>query len=102
MMIEPLGNRVLVRRDKAESKSKGGILLPDNAKQKPQTGIVEAVGPGSEVEGIGWVKPEVKVGDRVLFSFYSGSDLPAEVNKEGDLVVLKSEELLGLIRKGAE
>lgn len=73
--LRPLGDRVLVKVLAQEDKTAGGILLPDSAKEKPQTGEVVAVGPGKLKDDGSRVTPEVKVGDTVLYSKYSGTDM---------------------------
>ncbi|UCB56540.1 MAG: co-chaperone GroES [Candidatus Omnitrophota bacterium] len=94
--IQPLGDRVLLKVLEAESKTKGGIVLPDTAKEKPQEGEVVAVGKGKASEG-GAIKPlEVKVGDKVLFAKYSGTEV---VTKEGDeYLIVKEEDILAVIK----
>ncbi len=73
MKIRPLQDRILVKRLEGETKTAGGIIIPDNAKEKPQEGEVIAVGKGKILEDGKIRKPDVKVGDRILFSKYSGS-----------------------------
>lgn len=95
--IKPLGDRVLLKVLEAESKTKGGIVLPDTAKEKPQEGEVIAIGKGKTCED-GTIKPlEVKVGDRVLFAKYSGTEV---TTKEGDeYLIVKEEDILAIIKK---
>src|ERR687886_3090234 len=97
MGFRPLHDRVVVRRIEAEEKTAGGIIIPDTAKEKPMEGEVVAVGPGARDEN-GKVQPlDVKVGDRVLFGKWSGT----EVRLEGeDLMVMKESDLLGIIEGG--
>lgn len=92
--IKPLGNRVLVKRAEAQT-TKGGILLPDSAQEKPREGTVLAVGPGKLNDSGTLETSEVKVGDRVLFGPYSGT----EVSPEGDekLLVLADTEIFGVL-----
>jgi chaperonin GroES len=85
--IRPIGEKVLVKRLEAEDKTKGGIVLPDAAKEKPQKGIVLAVGDGRMLKDGARVKPHVAKGDKVLFSSYSGS----EVKIEGEEYLLMDE-----------
>jgi chaperonin GroES len=94
MAFRPLGDRVLVRRVEEEQKTKGGIIIPDTAKEKPQEGEVVAVGPGARDDN-GKVQPlDVKVGDRILFGKWSGS----EVKLEGeDLLIMKESDILGVL-----
>jgi chaperonin GroES len=75
MKIRPLNDRVLVLRVEKEEKSSGGIIIPDTAKEKPQEGKVVSVGPGKMADDGKRIPPEVKKGDRVLFSKYAGSDI---------------------------
>lgn len=90
--IKPLSNRVLVRRSKAE-KSKGGIILPETAQEKPKEGEVIACGPGARDEE-GKIHPlNVKLGDRVLFSSYAG----VEVKDNEELIILSEEDILGVL-----
>ncbi len=89
MEIRPLGDRILVRPLEAEEKTKGGILLPDTAKEKPQEGKVVAVGKG-KLNDKGAVQPlELKVGNRILYGKYSGTEIS---NKEGDQFLIMREE----------
>jgi chaperonin GroES len=94
MAFRPLGDRVLVRRVEEEEKTKGGIIIPDTAKEKPQEGEVLAVGPGARDDS-GKLQPlDVKVGDRILFGKWSGS----EVKLEGeDLLIMKESDILGVL-----
>ena len=92
--IRPLGQNVLVRRLEAEEKTKGGIVLPDTAKEKPKEGEVIAVGEG-EIQKDGKHKAfQVKSGDRVIFSSYAGT----EVKLEGDeLLIISEDDILGVV-----
>jgi chaperonin GroES len=94
--ITPLSDRVLLKVLEAESKTKGGIVLPDTAKEKPQEGEVVAVGKGKTCDD-GKVKPlEVKVGDRVLFAKYSGTEV---TTKEGDeYLIVKEDDILAIVK----
>ena len=94
MAFRPLGDRVLVRRVKEEEKTKGGIIIPDTAKEKPQEGEIVAVGPGARDEQ-GKIQPlDVKVGDRILFGKWSGT----EVKLDGkDLLIMKESDILGVL-----
>ncbi|MFH1854263.1 MAG: co-chaperone GroES [Candidatus Omnitrophota bacterium] len=95
MSIQPLGDRVLVKRLEAEEKTKGGIVLPDTAKEKPQKGEVVAVGKGRVLES-GKVEPvEVKKGDKVLFGKYSGNEI---THKEEEYLIMKEEDILAIIK----
>ncbi|WP_309091752.1 co-chaperone GroES [Phenylobacterium sp.] len=94
MAFRPLGDRVLVRRVEEEEKTRGGIIIPDTAKEKPQEGEVIAVGPGARDE-TGKVQPlDVKPGDRILFGKWSGT----EVKLQGeDLLIMKESDILGVL-----
>ena len=94
MAFRPLGDRVLVRRVEEEEKTRGGIIIPDTAKEKPQEGEVIAVGPGARDE-TGKVQPlDVKSGDRILFGKWSGT----EVKLDGeDLLIMKESDILGVL-----
>jgi chaperonin GroES len=96
MAFRPLGDRVLIKRVEEEEKTKGGIIIPDTAKEKPQEGAVVAVGPGARDEN-GKVHPlDVKKGDRILFGKWSGT----EVKIDGDdLLIMKESDVLGVIDK---
>jgi chaperonin GroES len=98
MSFRPLHDRVLVRRVKEEEKSKGGIIIPDTVKEKPQEGKIVAVGSGTRGED-GKVTPlDVKAGDRVLFGKWSGS----EVTIDGEeLIIMKESDILGIVEKPA-
>ena len=94
MNFRPLGDRVLVKRVEEESKTKGGIIIPDTAKEKPQEGEVVAAGSGARSEE-GKVTPlDVKAGDRVLFGKWSGTEV--RVNGE-DLLIMKEADILGIV-----
>ena len=94
MKFRPLHDRVVIRRVEEEAKSKGGIIIPDTAKEKPMEGEIMAVGPGARGED-GKIQPlEVKVGDRVLFGKWSGT----EVKLDGDeLIIMKEADIMGII-----
>ncbi|ATQ44275.1 co-chaperone GroES [Caulobacter mirabilis] len=94
MKFRPLGDRVLVKRVEEEEKTKGGIIIPDTAKEKPQEGEVIAVGPGARDEDGDYIKPDVKVGDKILFGKWSGT----EVKVDGqDLLIMKESDILGVV-----
>ncbi|MDP3041785.1 MAG: co-chaperone GroES [Candidatus Omnitrophota bacterium] len=96
MEIKPLGDRVVVKPLEAENKSKGGIVLPDSAKEKPQEAKVVAVGKGKILESGAIQAPEVKVGDKVIFGKYSGNEF---ITKEGEeLLILREEDILAIIK----
>lgn len=96
MAFRPLGDRVLIKRVEEEAKTKGGIIIPDTAKEKPQEGEVVAVGPGAR-DDQGKVQPlDVKAGDRILFGKWSGT----EVKLDGeDLLIMKESDILGVLEK---
>ena len=94
MAFRPLHDRVLIRRLESDQKSKGGIIIPDTAKEKPQEGEVIAVGPGARDE-LGKVQPlDVKVGDRIVFGKWSGNELKIEGE---DFLVIKESDIIGVI-----
>jgi chaperonin GroES len=94
MKIRPLHDRVIVRRLEEERKSAGGIVIPDNAAEKPDQGEVIAVGPGKKTEDGKVLPVDVKVGDRVLFGKYSGTS----VKIEGDeYLVMREEDIMGVV-----
>jgi chaperonin GroES len=96
MKIRPLQDRVLVKRIEEEEKTKGGIIIPDTAKEKPQEGKVIAVGKGKTNEDGKLIPLDVKVGDRILFSKYSGSDI--KIDNEEHLI-MREDDILGVIEK---
>lgn len=93
--IRPLGNRVLIQRSKAVS-SKGGILLPDSAQEKPKEGTVIAVGPGKTDEEGKLIPMNVKTGDKVLFTSYAGTEIK-DASDENELIVMTEDDLLGIV-----
>lgn len=95
MEIRPLGDRVLIEVLEAEERTKGGIVLPDNAKEKPQQGKVVAVGKGRVTDDGKTLAPEVKVGEVVLYGKYSGTELKLD---DRNLLMLKEEDLLGIVK----
>jgi chaperonin GroES len=96
MKLRPLHDRVVVRRVKEEEKTKGGIIIPDNAKEKPQEGVIVAVGAGAIGDDNERVPLDVKKGDRVLFGKWSGT----EVKIDGeDLLIMKESDIMGVLEK---
>lgn len=92
-VLKPLGDRIVVKPSKAEEKTSGGIVLPDTAKERPQEGKVIAVGPGKVLDSGQKVPMEIKVGDKVLYSKYGGT----EVKIEGEeLVILRQDDVLAI------
>ncbi|WP_333650815.1 co-chaperone GroES [Candidatus Binatus sp.] len=94
MKIKPLGDRILVRRIKEEERTKGGIIIPDTAKEKPQEGKVVSVGKGKYGDDGKLIPIEVKAGDKILFGKYSGSEFKHEGE---DLLILREDDILGII-----
>jgi len=94
MKIRPLQDRVIVKRLEEEEKTKGGIIIPDTAKEKPQEGKVTAVGKGKVTEDGKLIPMDVKVGDRILFGKYSGAEI--KISGEEHLI-MREEDILGII-----
>ncbi|MCX6103465.1 MAG: co-chaperone GroES [Bdellovibrionales bacterium] len=96
MTIKPLRDRIIVRRMNEEEKTKGGIIIPDSAKEKPQEGEIISVGAGKVLDD-GKIMPlEVKKGDRILFGKYSGTEI--KIDGE-ELLMMREEEVLGILEK---
>jgi chaperonin GroES len=94
MQFRPLHDRVVVKRIDAESKTAGGIIIPDTAKEKPQTGEITVVGPGGRDEAGKLVPIDLKVGDKVLFGKWSGT----EVKLDGvELLIMKESDIMGVL-----
>ena len=94
MSFRPLHDRVVVRRLDSEEKTKGGIIIPDTAKEKPSEGVIVSVGPGARDDAGKVVALDVKAGDRVLFGKWSGT----EVKVDGeDLLIMKESDIMGII-----
>ena len=99
MTFRPLHDRVAIRRLEGEDRTKGGIIIPDNAKEKPQQGEVVAIGPGKRDEAGKLIPTDVKVGDTVLFGKWSGS----EVKIDGqDLLIMTESDIMGVVDKTAD
>jgi chaperonin GroES len=94
MKIRPLGDRILVKRIKEEEKTKGGIIIPDTAKEKPQEGKVVAVGKGKMSEQGKLVVPDVKAGDKILFGKYAGSEVKLDGEEH---LILREDDILGVL-----
>jgi chaperonin GroES len=94
MKIRPLGDRILVKRIQEEEKTKGGIIIPDTAKEKPQEGRVVAVGKGKTTEDGKLLAPDVKAGDRILFGKYAGSEVKLEGEEH---LILREDDILGVL-----
>ncbi len=95
MKVKPLQDRVVIKRLEEEKKTKGGIVIPDTAKEKPQEGRVVAVGPGKMTDKGQRVAPEVKVGDKILFGKYSGADIKIDGEEH---LILKEEDILAILK----
>ena len=94
MKIKPLADRVVIKPSPADEKSRGGIILPDTAKEKPVVGEVVAVGPGKVADDGKTIKPEVKVGDKVLYGKYSGT----EVTIEGEeFLIMREADIFAIV-----
>ncbi len=94
--IRPLQDRIILKRVKEEEKTKGGIIIPDSAKEKPIEGEVVAVGSGKALEDGTLRKLEVKVGDRVLFGKYSGTEVKLEGEEH---LIVREDDILGILEK---
>ena len=94
MKIRPLQDRVIVRRLEEEEKTKGGIIIPDTAKEKPQEGKIVAVGKGKTTEEGKLFPLDVKTGDKILFGKYSGTEIKVEGE---ELLIMREEDILGII-----
>ena len=94
MGFRPLHDRVVVRRVDSEEKTKGGIIIPDTAKEKPSEGVIVSVGPGARDDSGKIVTPDVKAGDRVLFGKWSGTEV--KLNGE-DLLIMKETDIMGIV-----
>ena len=94
MGFRPLHDRVLIRREEAEEKTSGGIIIPDTAKEKPMEGEVVAVGPGARNEAGQLVPLDVKAGDKILFGKWSGTEV--KLNGE-ELLIMKESDIMGII-----
>jgi chaperonin GroES len=97
MKLKPLGDRVVVKPLEEEERTKGGIVLPDTAKEKPQHGEVVAVGPGKwDESGSKRIAVEVKAGDRVLYAKYAGTEVKTD---DGELLILRADDILAVVEK---
>ena len=93
MRLKPLGDRVVIQQLEAEEKTKSGIVLPSQSKEKPQEAEVVAVGPGGTVDGKE-VKMEVKVGDRIIYSKYAGTEVKLD---EDEFIIVKQSDILAIV-----
>ena len=98
MTFRPLHDRILVRRIEAEEKTAGGIIIPDTAKEKPQEGEVIAVGPGARDESGKLTPLDLKIGDRILFGKWSGTEIKLDGE---DLIIMKESDVMGVIEQTA-
>src|SRR6478735_9184926 len=96
--FRPLHDRVLVRRIEADEKTKGGIIIPDTAKEKPSEGEIIAVGPGGRDENGKLIPMDVKTGDRVLFGKWSGTEVKIDGH---DYLIMKESDIMGVLDEGA-
>ena len=94
MKIRPLHDRVVIRRMEEETTTKGGIVLPGTATEKPSRGEVIAAGPGKTLEGGEVLKLEVKVGDQVLFGKYAGTEVKID---DEDIIVMREDDIMGIV-----
>ena len=93
MALQPIGDRIIVKREASEAKSKGGIILPDSAQKKPQIGTIVAVGPGKLNKDGTRTELQLKVGDKVLFTSWAGDEFKDKANKDEVLVMHESDVL---------
>lgn len=96
MNLKPLGSRVVIEPIEQEEVTAGGIVIPDTAKEKPQQGIILAVGPGDRDDDGKYIPMDVKVGDKVLFAKYAGTEIKIDSKK---LLILRESDLLAIIEK---
>ncbi|MDP8265038.1 MAG: co-chaperone GroES [Candidatus Aceula lacicola] len=97
MQLKPLADRIIVKPLEAEEKTKGGIILPDSAKEKPQEGKVIAVGKGKMLDNGSIQAMEIKEGDRVLYGKYSGTEI--KTKEDEDLLIMREEDVLAVFKK---
>jgi len=96
MKIRPLQDRVIVKRLEEEAKTKGGIIIPDTAKEKPMEGLVVAVGKGKTADDGKLIKLDVKAGDRILFGKYAGTEVKIDGEEH---LIMREDDILGIIEK---
>jgi len=102
MKINPLYDFVLVKREASKDRTESGLIIPDNAKEKPTFGVVMAVGPGKVLDNGARREPSVKKGDRILFGKYSGNELRNEVRAwsvEDDLILMREDDIYGVVEE---
>ncbi|MFM7321947.1 MAG: co-chaperone GroES [Armatimonadota bacterium] len=93
-MLKPLGDRIVVKAIEADERTSGGIVLPDSAKERPQTGEVLAVGPGKTLDNGTVAAMEVKVGDKVVYSKYGGTEIKVDGQ---EVIILRQDDILGIV-----
>ncbi len=93
-MLKPLGDRIVVKAIEADEKTSGGIVLPDSAKERPQTAEVLAVGPGKTLDNGTVAAMEVKVGDKVVYSKYGGTEIKVDGQ---EVIILRQDDILGIV-----
>ena len=96
LKLKPLGEKVIVKRLEAETKTKGGIVLPDSAKEKPKRGTVLAVGEGKRLDSGELVKPAVKPGDEVIFSSFAGTEFTTADAE--DVLIMSQDDILAIVK----
>jgi len=94
MKIKPLGEKIVVQRLEADSKTPGGIVLPDSAQKKPQRGIVKAVGTGKQLDNGGWAQMQTKVNDEILFTAYAGNEV--KINDD-EFIIMNESDVLAIL-----
>jgi len=94
--LKPLGDKVVVKRLEADEKTKGGIVLPDTAKEKPKRGKVAAVGPGKTLDSGEVAKPTVKKGDEVIFSSFAGTEITVDGE---EMLIMSTDDILAVLKK---
>jgi len=99
MKVRPLHDRVLIKRIEEKETAKGGIIIPDTAKEKPMEGEVVAVGPGKVTEGGKREPMDVKAGDKILFGKYAGTEIKID---DQDYVIMREEEILAVLQEAAK
>ena len=101
MKVRPLHDRILIKRIEEKETAKGGIIIPDTAKEKPQEAEVIAVGNGKRTEEGKLIPLDVRVGDRIIFGKYAGTELPIKIDDQ-DYLIIREEEVLGVIEGAAK
>ncbi|HUU92105.1 MAG TPA: co-chaperone GroES [Phycisphaerae bacterium] len=96
MKLKPLGDKVVVKRLEAETTTKGGIVLPDTAKEKPKRGKIVAVGPGRTLDSGEIAKPTVKKGDEVIFSSFAGTEIEVDGR---EMLIMSTDDILAVLKK---